>query len=160
MITKIFGLATLLFLILTSCQSKTKNTTINSDTVIEQQPTAIHYDLAKNYFVKSTVKKIENPKIETIEQFNQIFGMAITMGINGKPTAIDFAKKYVIAVILPETDLKTTVQPVSLKKNKKGEITLKYKIEIGDKQSYTTVPFFAIIVAKTDDGELIVTELK
>lgn len=40
--------------------------------------------------------------------------MATTMGINGKPTTIDFAKNYVIAFILSETNLDTIVNPYFL----------------------------------------------
>ena len=36
------------------------------------------------------------------------------MGINGKPTTIDFAKNYVIAFILSETNLDTIVNPYFL----------------------------------------------
>ena len=132
----------------------------NKKQSLENKPTAIKYEIAKNYFVKNTVTKIDNPKNDTAEAFNQIFGMATKMGINGKPTSIDFAKKYVIAVILPETNLETIVNPISLSKNEKAQIELKYKVTLGQKQSYTTVPNFAIVVDKYENGPLIVTEAK
>jgi hypothetical protein len=86
--------------------------------------------------------------------------MATTMGKDGKPTEIDFAKQYVIAVILPETDLMTTVEPVSLQKNETGEITLTYKSVVGQKQTFTTMPNFAIIVDKTETGNITLKKIK
>ena len=61
--------------------------------------TDIPFIVTKNYFTKNTVKRggLENPKIETKENFDGIFGAATTM--NGKPSEINFSKQYVIAVV-------------------------------------------------------------
>ena len=40
----------------------------------------------------------EYPKITTEEEFNKLFGMATIMGKDGKPTAIDFTKQFVLGV--------------------------------------------------------------
>ncbi len=63
--------------------------------------TEVPYQEAKNYFVKNTYGEEENAnlKIETQELFDKIFGPAPVMGEGGKPTAIDFAKQYVVAYI-------------------------------------------------------------
>jgi hypothetical protein len=103
---------------------------------------------------------LDNPKIETAEKFNEIFGMATKMGKDGKPTEIDFSKQYVIAVILPETDLSTNVSPISLLKNTKNEITLNYKSVVGQKQSWTSRPNFAIIIDKKENGNVTLKEIK
>lgn len=125
-----------------------------------QNMTNIDFTIAKNYFVNNTVTKLENPKIETVEKFNEIFGMATTMGTAGKPTEIDFSKEYVIGVILPETDVSTTIYPMSLLKNTKHEITLNYKSVIGEKQSFTTRPNFIIIVDKRENGTITLNKIK
>ncbi|MDR2145390.1 MAG: hypothetical protein LBE91_02885 [Tannerella sp.] len=146
-----------------ACQSNPKSSDSNNQqhvSVENQQKTDIIFSIAKNYFVKNTVNILDNPKIETSEKFNDIFGMATTMGNEGKPTEIDFTKQYVIAVILPETDLQTTVEPVSLQKNEAGEIILTYKSMVGQKQSFTTRPNFAIIVDKTENGRITLNEIK
>ena len=161
---KIFTIASVT-LLLVACQTKTQKDSLNQETVGQELNTEVklnpvNFEIAKNYFVKNTVGKLDNPKIETSEKFNQIFGMATTMGKEGKPTAIDFTKKYVIAYLLPKTDLETAVNPTSLEKNDKGEITLNYKIVVGKKQSYTTIPNFVIIVDKTENGKLTLTETK
>jgi hypothetical protein len=123
-------------------------------------PAEIAFTVAENYFVNNTVTRLENPKIETAEKFQEVFGMATTMGQGGKPTEIDFAKQYVIAVILPETDLETKVEPVILQKNAEGKIVLAYKVTVGPKSTYTRVPNFAIIVDKADNGDVLLQEVK
>ena len=159
MTKKIVSLTLLTALFLTSCnqEKKSENAEI---TQTESEVTDISYTVAKNYFVKNTVKELDNPKIETEEKFHEIFGMATTMGKDGMPTDIDFDNQYVIAIILPETDLMTDVFPVSLQKDENGEITLTYKTVIGEKQSYTTRPNFQIIVNKAENGIIKLKEEK
>jgi hypothetical protein len=146
--------------LLTSCNVLQKNGSTASQGQGKTQATNIAFTVAKNYFVNNTVTKLDNPKIETAEKFNKIFGMATTMGKDGKPTEIDFSKQYVIAVILPETDLSTNVSPISLLKNTKNEITLNYKSVVGQKQSWTSRPNFAIIVDKKENGNVTLKEIK
>mgnify|MGYP006878108711 CR=1 FL=1 len=98
----------------------------------------IHFIVADRYFVNNTVKSIDNPKITTKKEFDNLFGMATAMGTNGLPTEIDFTKQYVIAVIQPETDIDTRLTPVSLQYNNKNEIVFSYKISKGEKQTYVT----------------------
>ena len=149
-----------------SCQNSSKiNKTeteqnVVKDTMDTNVPQEIAFTLIRNYFVKNTVKVIEQAKIESAEKFNEIFGMATTMGKDGKPTEIDFTKQYVIAVIKPETDLETTLEPVSLSKDSKNKLSLNYKFVQGQKQSYTIRPFFAIIVDKALNGEIELNELR
>jgi hypothetical protein len=164
MTKKIITLATVTSLLFTACQSKPQaGNNKNAASVETQQKTEmtdIAFSVADNYFVKNTVKELDNPKIETAKKFNEIFGMATTMGKGGGPTPIDFTKKYVIAVLLPETNSRTTIQPLSLQKNKAGDITLTYKTSFGAQQSFTTKPFFAIIVNKSDAGNITLNEVK
>lgn len=119
-----------------------------------QEPSAdstsgIHFTLASNYFVKNTVKKIDHPKIEDAAKFESYFGMATVMGVNGKPTSIDFSKQYVIALVEPETDINTKITPMKLTKTNVEELTLFYKIEKGEKMTYTMRPMSILIVDKT-----------
>lgn len=120
----------------------------------------VEFKVAKNYFVKNDIKTINASKFETEESFNNVFGMATTMAKDGKPTKIDFSKQFVIAVIRPETDLDTSMEPVRLEKNKMGGLTLSYQVVIGKKLSYYILPYFAIIVDKTHNGEIELKELK
>ncbi|HTN16793.1 MAG TPA: hypothetical protein VL092_03865 [Chitinophagaceae bacterium] len=118
----------------------------------------VPFRLAENYFVKNTVKQLHNPKMETAEQFDAVFGMARTMSESSKPTAIDFSKEFVLAVILPETDTATSLKIQSVQQNEKGELVLRYERISGEKQSYTTMPFLAIIVDKANYRGIVVQE--
>ncbi|MEG0950234.1 MAG: hypothetical protein RR212_09230 [Bacteroidales bacterium] len=119
----------------------------------------IPFTVAEKYFVKNTVKSIDEPKITTQEAFNQIFGMATVMGPNGRPTPIDFGKQYVIAVMKPTTDYKTTLTPVSLQKDSKGDIIFSYKVEKGEKQTYSFTPALLIIVDNNYTGPIVLKEI-
>lgn len=150
----------------TACQNAQKpekeNTlkhVVNSkDTVLNT--IAVDFTLANNYFVKNAVKKLENPKIETQEQFDEIFGTAAHMGNHGKPTVIDFSKQNVLAVVLPGTDRQTEIYPISLQKDEKGEILLTYEVKVGQKQTYTIRPNFAVIIDKSERGNIRLNEIR
>lgn len=117
---------------------------------------AIPYKVTKGYFVKNTFKKdhLAEPKITNQKQFDAIFGTATFMGENGKPTTINFKKQYVIAVIIKETDLNTTLTPISLKK-KSGNIVFEYTIVTGEKQTATVRPLLMIVVDKKYKGKIV-----
>jgi hypothetical protein len=119
----------------------------------------IPYSIAQNYFVKNTVDSIPDHKIQTEEEFKRYFGYATTMGENGKPSVIDFSKQFAIAVVLPQTDLATTIKPVGLDKGKDKSIQLRYRIEVGSKQSYTSRPLLLLVVDKKFNGPLTLMPL-
>lgn len=166
MTKKIVKLATVTSLLFLACKSSPKIDSKENKNMLpvriqdETEMTDISFILAKRYFVNNTVKKLDNPKIETAEKFDEIFGSATLMGEDGIPTQIDFKKQYVIAVILPVTNLTTTINPVSLQKDKKGKIILTYKTVVGQNQGYLTRPFFQIIVEKTENGNIELKEQK
>jgi hypothetical protein len=150
-------------LIFSACQSNIKKNKVDipqvDSSIMSKESQDIPYILAKNYFVKNTVKSIDNPKIDTEEKFNEIFGMATTMGEEGKPTSIDFSKQMVIALVLNETDIETSLSPLQLIKTKKV-LSLDYKLVLGRKQSYTSRPFFAIIIDKIETDKIVLNEVK
>jgi hypothetical protein len=164
MTRQIVVLATVTSLLITACQIKPKTasgsniTSVAGETRSETKITAIAFKVAKNYFAID--KKLDNPKIETAEKFNEFFGMAALMGEEGRPTEIDFTKQFVIAVLKPVTHVITTIEPVSLQKNEKNEIILTYKTIVGEKQTYSTLPNFAIIVNKAETGNIILIDKK
>lgn len=119
----------------------------------------IPYIVANRYFVNNTVKSIDSPKITTQAEFDKIFGAATAMGEDGLPTKINFSKQYVIAVIKPETDYSTTLVPIGLQKEENGEIVFSYKVEKGEKQSYTTVPCLIIVVDNSTSGNVVLEEI-
>lgn len=115
--------------------------------------TNVPYTEAKNYFVKNTyaVGSLKNQKITIREDFEHIFGTAATMGTDGLPTAIDFSKQYVIAIIPNSSFKQTTLTVNSLVKDNR-EIKLYYKLTEGDLQSFESQPCLVLIVDNFHDG--------
>lgn len=74
---------------LAACGNKQAATPTSEDNV---ESTEIAFEVAKNYFFKNNQVIPEYPKIVSEEEFNKLFGMATTMGEDGKPTAIDFTR--------------------------------------------------------------------
>ena len=71
------------------------------------------YKEAEHYFLRNDVNGRNVPtKMTTQTEFDRYFGMAAVMG--GQPTAIDFDRQFVIAIVLPETNHSTTIRPGTL----------------------------------------------
>jgi hypothetical protein len=162
MLHKIILPTFIICLLLNSCKLPNSNST-NTDTttVSVDSASTIPYTEAQRYFVNNTYKEgqLTNPKITNQDSFNHIFGMGAVMGPDGKPTSIDFATQYAIAVIKPETDVPTTLSVNKLTQNG-NNITLNYKTTSGEKTTYIMQPFLLIIVDKKFDGEVSVVEEK
>ena len=99
--------AFIMLLAIAACTNKPVTAVENSEGNSE-----VAFEVAKNYFFKNDQVIPEYPKITTEEEFNKLFGMATTMGKDGKPTAIDFTKQFVLAIVLPVTDITTEINPV------------------------------------------------
>ncbi len=161
MIKSIFTIAIISSMIITSCKSVSNDTKNDKDqkntTVTNKTTNDVPYVDAQRYFVKNNFveSKLKSPKITTQKEFEEIFGMATVMGADGKPTAIDFSKQYVITVIGKETDKVTTMNVLSLNQ-KDNNIVLSYEIKEGVKGSFTMQPFILIIVDNKYQGEIII----
>lgn len=118
----------------------------------------VPYVLGENYFVNNNVDNSIPVKIKSSEDFEKYFGMATTMGDKGKPTQIDFSKQYVIAVVKPVTDTLTIMKPVSLKKDKNGNIVFTYKIKRKGKQSYSMRPMLLLVIDRQYDANVVLKE--
>lgn len=112
-----------------------------------QNCTEVPFTKLNRYFFKNGQTIPDNPKINTAEEFAQLFGMATVMGENGKPEPVDFEKEFVIAVVLPVTDVHTELVPVSLKVAD-GKLVFKYEERIGDKQTWSMQPLLLIKVSR------------
>lgn len=103
---------------------------------------------ARNYFFNNDASVPASPLITTRQEFDKLFGMAAVMGKDGMPTDIDFSKQNVIAVVLPETSLYTTIKPLCLSE-KDGELRFFYKVINGeDMKTYTIRPIYLLIIDK------------
>ena len=122
-------------------------------TVVQSNITNVPYTEAKHFFVKNTYTggTLKNPKITAREDFEHIFGIAATMGSDGLPTAIDFSKQYVIAIIPNSSFKQTTLSVNSLVKDNR-EIKLYYNLIEGDLQTFESQPCLVLIVDKSHDG--------
>ena len=133
--------------------------TDNSVSAVENngESSEVAFEVAKNYFLKNNQMIPETPKITTEEEFNKLFGMATTMGEEGKPTTIDFTKQFVLAIVLPQTDMATEISPVKLEEQ--GDSLLyTYEIKTGEKLSFTIQPVSIIIIDKQyENKEIILT---
>lgn len=115
----------------------------------------VFFEVANNYFFKKDCILPTNPKITTEENFSKLFGMATTMGKNGKPTPIDFSKQFVLAIVLPVTDFATEINPVKVEE--KGDSLLySYEVKTGEKQSYSIQPVSIIILDKKYENKEVV----
>ncbi len=112
---------------------------------------SVNYTVAKNYFFKNNAEIPANPKISSADEFQSLFGMAAVMGKDGAPTAIDFSKQFVLAVVLPVTDIYTEVQPVDVKAQD-GELVYEYSVKTGEKMSYSMRPMALIVLDREYDG--------
>jgi hypothetical protein len=107
----------------------------------------VAFEVAKNYFFKNDQEIPSSPKIMTAEEFGELFGMATTMGKDGKPTEIDFTKQFVLVIVLPVTNLATEITPDRFEE--KGDTLLYFfDAKVGEAQSYSIQPISLIILDK------------
>lgn len=116
---------------------------------IEADAVPMGYTELQNYYVNNTVSVTQPFRhvFTTEEEFSRYFGEAATMSPNGQPTAVNWGTQYVMAVINPTTDRATRMYPVSVLQNG-NSIIFNYKVEKGEKQSYTTTPYVAVVLDK------------
>ncbi len=117
----------------------------------------VPYTIAQNYFVKNDVKENNAFKITSQAELDASYGIGRTMSDNSKPTVIDFSKSFAIAVLAPVSDEISGIRIEYLQKGK-DSLFLQYKIEKGQKQSFSTRQTKLLIVDKQYDLPLSVSE--
>ena len=117
----------------------------------------VPFEVAKNYFFKNNQTIPASPKITTAEAFNQFFGMAAFMGKDGQPTAIDFSKQFVLAIVLPVTDVATEIVPQKVEV-KGDQLFYSYEVKTGEQQSFTIQPVSIIILDKQFENYKVVEQ--
>jgi len=145
----------LLFIVALTTFTSCGNTLIDSSTENNEIKTEVAFIIAQNYFFRNGQSIPANPKITTSKEFNQLFGMATTMGEEGKPTEIDFSKQFVLATVLPVTDTATEILPIKLEE-KNDTLYYSYDIKIGEKLSFSIQPLSIIILDKKYENKPIV----
>jgi hypothetical protein len=138
-------------IIFAACENKQAVAPAESD----EKSNEVTFEVAKNYFFKNDQEIPASPKITTAEEFGKLFGMATTMGNDGKPTEIDFTKQFVLAIVMPVTNLATEITPDRLEEQ--GDTLLYfYDANVGEAQSYSTQPISLIILDKKYADKTIV----
>lgn len=102
----------------------------------------------ENFFVRNDVEGMPPMIIKASDEFERYFGMAATMGPDGRPTDVDFNKNYVICVALLPTDLDTDLSVESLSEAREGKLILRYAIRRGERRSYSIRPLLLLMVDK------------
>lgn len=118
----------------------------------------VPYTKLERYFFKNNVDIPTNPKIDTREQFDSLFGMATVMG--GRPTPVDFDKQFVIAVVSPVTNHATELDDERLVywKDLLGGTNIEFHYSIDqdeDTLSYSMQPILLIAVDRQYDAEKV-----
>lgn len=160
---KSFFAATILVVGLAACggnQTSETATTEKEESQEAPMEKEVSFRIAEKYFLKNDAPSLPDPKIDSAEEFQKFFGSATVMGDDGKPTAIDFQRQFVIAVAKPSTNMATELTPVSLVDDGAGTLTLSYKVEEGEEQSHTIRPALVVIVSKTAEGDVVVNEVE
>ena len=142
----LFAFAALLAM--AACNDKT------STSVENKESGEVPFTVAKNYFFNHNVG-IPGTKITTQEDFQKHFGMATTMGEEGKPTAIDFSKQFVVDVILPGSQWPLEINPLKLE-TKGDTLFYSYDIKVGQKQSYWSQYISVIVIDKEYERQEVV----
>lgn len=114
----------------------------------------VPYTVAQNYFVNGNVEKLDQPIIDTEAEFAKTFGMATTMGEEGKPTPIDWTKQFVIAVVLDAASEYVTIEPKKLISTRDG-LHFRYAVKTGDEIGYSMRPCLIVIVDKKYQSRII-----
>ena len=137
--------------------SNSCSSTKSGDAVLNQE---VPYKLAKGYFVKNDADAaIENTKFGNQQDFDKVFGMATTMGENGKPTDIDFTKEFVVAQIEDPSTQKLELKPISVRKNA-NILEIKYRKIVGANQSYTTQQVMVLVIDNRYNGDVNFVEVQ
>lgn len=108
----------------------------------------VRYTVLHNYFHNNNAALPATPLIASQKEFDEQFGMGAYMGKGGQPTPVNFKKQAVVAIVLPETNLATEIDSISLKETGKNELTLAYTVHKGMEYGYTTQPIYLMAVDK------------
>lgn len=117
----------------------------------------VNYNEAQHYFVRNDVTDYSPRVLRSEAELQRYFGTAPVMSTDGSglPTAIDFNKKDVLAIIEKQTNVDTEIKITSIKTDKDGKTTVRYKaLRSGSPKSYSTVPCLLVQIDKKYGGNV------
>lgn len=103
------------------------------------------YTEVRNYFFNNEQTAPTTAAVTSRADFERLFGAAAFMGKGGEPTQVDFDRQFVIAVVLPETNVDTDIRPVGLT-SENGRLTFAYRVVRGQSRSFFIRPLYLIAV--------------
>lgn len=107
----------------------------------------VSYTEAHGYFVRNDAPTHAPIYYASQQSFNNVFGCAAVMGKDGMPTAIDFARQSVIAVIEGLTNRPTEYTAISLTAEA-DTLRLKYSVKESVPTIYTMQPLLLLVIDK------------
>ena len=122
-------------------------------------PSEVPFTVLDHYFFKNGQPLPQDPKVDTAEEFATLFGAAAVMGEGGKPTPIDWAHEFVIAVIYPAIDFAAELAPESLTREGE-ELVFTYTETVGEQQSWTIQPLLLIKVDRKYEAACVRVDRK
>lgn len=113
-------------------------------------PVSLPFQKVDNYFVLHSIPsgKTRLLKITSQKEFDTYFGMATTMGEEGKPTSIDFNTHFVLAIIYSYTNQLVDLVPVNINQTAKKKAQFQYRFKSNGTQSALLRPSVMILMNK------------
>lgn len=110
---------------------------------------SVAYSEARHYFFNNDAQLPSSPVVTTQTEFDRLYGAAAVMGSDGQPTPVDFARQFVIGIVLPLTNDYTEVVPGRL--TREGDtLTLHYTLRVGERNmSWTMRPMALVVVDRS-----------
>jgi hypothetical protein len=133
----------------------------NSDDVDDEHaevhvPIPVSYHKVEYCFLKKGKELPADSKIDTQEQFDDLFGVAAVMGHSKRFTPVDFDNYFVIAVALPPTSQDVEIEDQRLMDNGQT-LTFEYSVDRDDEyRTYVTQPLLLIAVNRRHERENVV----
>lgn len=115
----------------------------------------VAFEVANNYFFNNDQEIPASPKVTTKEDFDKLFGMAAVMGEDGQPTEIDFAKQFVLAIVLPITNVSTEINPVKVEVQG-DSLFYTYEVKEGETMSSSMQPCSIITLDKQYENKEVI----
>lgn len=151
-------LGVLIFSLCLSCNKEKKDKkSSESNMEMTAKTTPMEIEIVENYFTKNDMapRVVQYFTIDNQEDFDKQFGAAKTM--NNSITTIDFKKNRIGAIVMPTTDVQTTIEISDAQRFGSGAI-ITYQTIKGDKQSFSTIP--TLIFKLPADNKLKTLEFK
>jgi hypothetical protein len=143
-------------MLLGACTGQKNNAEADEEAEVHA-PMSVPYSDVEHYFLKNGAELPADPKIDTQEQFDSLFGAAAVMGDDDDlPTQVDFENYFVIAVALPPTSQDVDLEDRQLLDD--GEtLTLEYSVDRDDEfRTFETQPLLLIAVNRHYERDTVV----